>query len=153
MQRAAHVLRCVVPSGTLLHCGWQQSPSAVHNWNGSSFAASPRRLSGLLRVIVHASQEHFGVPFGRTRCDFPFLIWRRGEWFRYGGGLVQRMASVWSGRGVLDAGAGLNDARDSGIGTSEMGVQNREVGQKHVANGGGGRNEATKTSKRTLFGL
>ena len=47
--------------------------------------------------------------------------------------------------GVLAAGAGRNDARGGGIGNSEKGIQNRGVGQKHVANGCGGRNQATKT--------
>lgn len=32
-----------------------------------------------------------------------------------------------------------------------MGIQYRGVGQKHVLNGGGGRNQATKNSWRTLF--
>lgn len=63
------------------------------------------------------------------------------------------MASVWNGRGVLGAGAGVNDARNSGIGNSKMGVQNRCGGQKRFANGGGGRNEATNPPKRTLLGL
>ena len=49
------------------------STSTVHDWNCFSLVASPRRLSGLLRVIVHASQQHFGDLLGQDKACFSLL--------------------------------------------------------------------------------